>query len=329
VFDVAVAAKLGFKMIEFNVQETSDGVAVTGHPVGGTIQTLDDLNGNPVSLTINEITFGNLRSNYRYRSQYPQFRVPISSLEECLRECQRYDLTPMVQCVSQSVVDLTESIVGKRYVAYGATRKMTDALIYIYHSTGTIDSLLEQCDIVGYPYMLGIAPALLDSWSDEEIKDLLKRAHAKGAWVNWAGCYHTPESNLRMKRLGLDSCASGWEVIDFAEYDIRKVGNSVKGFADFGGTFTTDADGVNLATGQQMNVEIGKMGILAKGQLSMQFVGKVSISFGASKTNGIYESDGSSIMTINSIIENEADLVITASADSKVYSIDYKTAIVI
>lgn len=328
VIDVAIAAMLGFKMIELNINITSDGVAVTGHPVSGTLQTLADLNGNAVSVNVGGITFADLRNNYRYKSTYPQFRTPISSLEECLRECQRYGITPFVQCVNQSVVDLTESIVGKRYVAYGATRSQTNATICEFHSSGTIDDLVNRCKKVGYPYILGISSTLLDAWTDAEIKSLLSRVHADGCWVNWAGCYHTAESNMRMRKLGLDSSASGWEVPEFAEFDERKNGNAVKGFTDFTGTFTTSDNGAILSNGQTIQAVINKMGILAKGQLAMLFKGKVNISFG--NINATFESDGLAMTIMTSVIEDkDANIVITAKSATTIYSIDYKTALVL
>ena len=329
VIDVAIAAMLGFKMIELNINITSDGVAVTGHPVSGTLQTLADLNGNAVSVNVGGITFADLRNNYRYKSTHPQFRTPISSLEECLRECQRYGITPFVQCVNQSVVDLTESIVGKRYVAYGATRSQTNATICEFHSSGTIDDLVNRCKTVGYPYILGVSPTLLDVWTDAEIKSLLSRVHAQGCWVNWAGCYHTAESNMRMRKLGLDSSASGWEVPEFAEFDERKVGNAHRGFADFSGTFTASADSATLANGQTIKADIAQMGALAKGQLSLLFNGKIKVTFGEI-WESVFESDGSAMTIMTSVIVNRpANLTIAAEAATTIYSIDYKTASVL
>lgn len=328
VFDVAIAAKLGFKILEFNVNITSDGVPITGHDVGGELQNLTDLNGNPVSVSVSSMTFAEIRSKYKYKSLLPQFRVPISSLEECLRECQRYDITPFVQCVNQSVIDLTESIVGNRYVAYSAHRTQTNATIYQYINSGSISELVERCEEVGAPYILGLTPSLLDAWSDDEIKELLAKVHSKGCWLNWAGCYHTAESNMRMRKLGLDSCASGWEVPEFNEYDIRKVGNAIKGFADLSGSFTTSAEGALLTNGQTMSADIVKMGALAKAQLTIVFKGKLNISFG--EVSGTFESDGASVITMTSVVENKnADIVLTSDGSTIVYSVEYKTALVL
>lgn len=328
VFDVMVAAAMGFKMLEINVMLTSDGVPITGHQVDGKLETLADLNGTPVAVDVASTTFAKLRNDYRYHSVFPQFRTPITSLEECLLECQRYGITPFVQCVNQSVIDLTESIVGKRYVAYWAQRNQTNATICSFSNDATIEQLLTTCDSVGYPFILGVGPNILDNLSDAEIKDLVARVHAKGCWINWAGCYHSAESNMRMKRLGLDSCASGWEVPEFMEYDVRKMGDAVKGWESFTGTFTKASDSANLSNGQTISADMPQLGIIAKSQLAIHFKGKLTINFG--KVNASFESDGNSIMVMTSVVENaDADIVITSEGTSTIYSVDYKTASVL
>lgn len=327
-FDVMVAASMGFKMLEINVMLTSDGVPITGHQVNGKLETLADYNGTPVAVDVASTTFAKLRNNYRYHSVFPQFRTPITSLEECLLECQRYGITPFVQCVNQSVIDLTESIVGKRYVAYGAKRTQTDATICEFNSNATIEQLLAKCDSAGYPYILGVGSNILDNLTDAEIKDLVARVHKKGCWINWAGCYHSAESNMRMKRLGLDSCASGWEVPEFNEYDVRKMGDAVKGWESFTGTFTKASNSANLSNGQTISADIPQLGIIAKSQLAIHFKGKLTINFG--KVNASFESDGNSIMVMTSVVENtDADIVITSEGTSTIYSVDYKTASVL
>lgn len=328
VFDVMVAAAMGFKMLEINVMLTSDGVPVTGHQVNGKLETLANLSGTPVAVDVASTTFAKLRNDYRYHSVFPQFRTPITSLEECLLECQRYGITPFVQCVNQSVIDLTESIVGKRYVAYGAKRTQTDATICAFSNDATIEQLLASCDSVGYPYILGVGANILDNLSDAEIKVLVANVHAKGCWINWAGAYHTAPSNMRMKRLGLDSCASGWEVPEFNEYDVRKMGDAVKGWESFTGTFTKASDSASLSNGQTISADIPQLGIIAKSQLAIHFKGKLTINFG--KVNASFESDGNSIMVMTSVVENaDADIVITSEGTSTIYSIDYKTASVL
>ena len=103
---------------------------------------------------------------------------------------------------------------------------------------------------------------------------------------------------------------------------------SVKGFADFTGTFTTSDDGAILSNGQTIQAVINKMGILAKGQLAMLFNGEVNISFG--NIDATFESDGSAVTIMTSVIEDkDARIVITAKSATTMYSVDYKTALVL
>ena len=133
---------------------------------------------------------------------------------------------------------------------------------------------------------------------------------------------------MRMKKLGLDSCASGWEVPEFMEYDVRKMGDAVKGWDSFTGTFTKDSDSANLSNGQTISADIPQLSIIAKSQLAIHFKGKLTINFG--KVNASFESDGNSIIVMTSVVENaNADIIITSEGISTIYSVDYKTASVL
>lgn len=317
-------------MIEVNVLETSDGVAVTGHQVGtGNLQTLANLEGVATEVNIPSITFEELRANYRYKSIYPQYRTPITSLEEFLLECKRYNLTPFVQCISESVVRLTESIMGKRYVAYQGKRSWTDVTIYEYRG-GTIDEIVERCKAIGAPYVFGVSASTLDAFTDDEVKELVSRVQAEGCWLGWAGSYHSVENTLRYRSLGLDLNASGWDVPDFETGDEAFVyGNSIKGFGDFEGTYTVNEGVANLAEGQNMYKYFEQKSIIAKGSLHIQFKGELEVRFGGIKSSVII-SDGLKEIVLTSIIDNVApNLYLHASAygDVEVYNISYKGTI--
>lgn len=329
VFDVYVAAKLGFDMIEVNVLETSDGVAVTGHHVGtGNLQTLTNLEGVPTEVHIPSITFEELRTNYRYKSIYPQYKTPITSLEEFLLECKRYNITPFVQCVSDSVVELTESIMGKRYVAYDGSRKQTDVTICEYKG-GTINEIVDRCKLIGAPYIFAVSATTLDSFTNEEIKELTSRVHAEGCWVGWAGSYHNIEENLKYRNLGLDFCGSGWDVPDFEIGDEAFIyGNSIKGFGDFDGSYTVNEGVANLVDGQSMYNDLEQKSIIAKGSLHIQFKGELGITFG--KINSKISSDGLKEIVLTSIIENiNPKLYLYSSGNVEIYNVSYKVSSVI
>jgi glycerophosphoryl diester phosphodiesterase len=334
VFDVAVTARMGFKMIEANVLVTADGIQVTGHQtsvdgVSGYLQTLQDLNGNPVSVKIEDITFEELRTNYRYKSKYSQYRTPITSLEEFLLACKRFNITPFVQVAYPDItIPLVESIVGKSYVAYGGSRAKTDVTIYTY-SKGTIDELLAQCDKIGAPFILGVNANSLDGFTDEEVKMLVEGVHNRGCRIGWAGSYHSQKNNLRYHELGLDINASGWDVPDFTEADeVNAFGNEVRGFKDFG----KDQTGVlTLLSGESLSVPAEQRSIISKASLHIHYKGELRFNFGHNNINAeALASDGLKEMVITSVIEDKAPLLnITATADTEIYSISYKVASVV
>lgn len=334
VFDVAVTARMGFKMIEANVLITADGIPVTGHQtsvdgVNGYLQTLQDLNGNPVSVKIADITFEELRTNYRYKSKYAQYRTPITSLEEFLLACKRFNITPFVQIVNADIVKpIVESIVGKSYVAYGGSRAKTDVTIYAYLK-GTIDELLAQCDNIGAPFILGVNANSLDGFTDEEVKTLVEGIHNRGCRIGWAGSYHSQKNNMRYHELGLDISASGWDVPDFTEADeVNAFGNEIRGFKDFG----KDQTGVlTLLSGESLSVPAEQKSIISKASLHIHYKGELKFNFGHHTVVAEpLTSDGLKEMVITSVIDDEApSLNITATGDTEIYSISYKVASVV
>lgn len=334
VFDVAVTAQMGFKMIEANVLVTADGIPVTGHQVSvdgvsGYLQTLQDLNGNSVSVRVPDVTFEELRTNYRYKSKYAQYRTPITSLEEFLRACKRFNITPFVQVANPDItIPLVESIVGKSYVAYGGQRAKTDVTIYTY-SKGTIDELLSQCDRVGAPFILGVNANSLDGFTDEEVKTLVESVHNRGCRIGWAGSYHSQKNNMRYHELGLDINASGWEVPDFTESDdVNAFGNGIRGFKDFG----KDQTGVlTLLSGESLSVLVEQKSIISKASLHIHYMGELKFNFGHNKISAeALASDGQKEMVITSIIEDKApSLNITATGGTEIYSISYKVASIV
>lgn len=329
VFDVALASKLGFKVIELNVLVTSDGIPVTGHQVSvdgqaGYLGTLRTLDGTAVNVHIPSTTFATLRSDYVYNSKYPQYSIPITSLEEALRACAEYDVIPLVQIANNDTYTLVEGIMGKNYIAYNGSRTETDVMISGYPS-GTVDELVTQCEKVGAPYFLCVSLGSVNAMTDSEIKELLTRAHALGCMVGHAGNYHSVMENQRYNKLGMDLVASGWDVPDFSESNEKLiVCNSVKGFSDIGKTTGT------LSDGETISVQSPQQSIIAKASLHIHYKGTVQISFGRYISNVELTSDGASEVVQTSIIDDaSSDLTIKSVGDAEIYSMSYRVASVI
>lgn len=328
IHDVAVTAMLGFKMMEANVNLTSDGVAVTGHGAGnGKLETLEDLSGNAVSIDTKTITYEALRTNYRYKSKYAQYRTPITSLEEFLRACVRYNLTPFVQCVNKDIIGLIESIVGKNYVCYDGNRSWTDVCLYKYIS-GTTTSLLNSISTNKPPYLLGVHQGTLDAFSDEEIIDLLNKTHKLGAKLCWAGNYHSSVNNLRYKNIGLDISSSGYEVPDF-DYGNEKnvVCNSLKGFSEISDKTATDGVLI-LQDSDTCIVSAEQKSIIAKASLHIHYKGSLKIQLGY--ISDTFTSDGLKEIALTSVIKDKAPvLTLISEATTEIYSVSWRVSSVV
>lgn len=332
-FDVFVTHKCGMRMIEANVLLTSDDVPICGHQNGTNIlTTLTDLEGNSVSVNVRETTFADLRANYRYNSIYPQYRTPITSLEEFLLECSKYNMTPFVTYVNEDVEALIQSIVGQRYVSYDGRRANVKTTISSYEG-GTIDELVAICESMGAPYMLCVKLSALRAFTDDELKELVKRVHEVGCWIGWAGCYHTPLENEKYKSLGFDFNASGWDVEDFEHGDIlHKTYNSVTGWDELkvdSGTLNTSNGYAILPNDTGISIGFNEpKGIITKGSLHIHYKGSLSINMG-SHIHHVFAKDNEELV-LTTIYENEnSRCYLWAEGDVEIYSISFKVASVI
>lgn len=330
VFAVAAASKLGFEMMEFNTTFTSDGVPVVGHPVEtNTLQILTDLYGNPVAVNVANITFEELRKNYRYNSIYPHYRVPINSLEEVLLVCREYNITPFIGNGGDARIKaIAHRIVGDGYVEYSGNID-SDMPLYTFYSNNNLEDIWTS--IVGKNAIgiVGINDTLLNSLSDEEITEFKARLYSIGWRMAWAGCYCSAEIDYRMRRLGLFANASRVDVPKFTDCDIRFYANAVKGFGDFSGDFSVDNNVAILNDGERIMRDVTNESIISKAQLSIIYSGTLQIVFG--KKVITLTSDGTNEVCLSSVIESidVANLKITSTGITRIYSIDYRYASVV
>ena len=120
VFDVRIAARLGFRYVEANLHPTATpGKYLVIHGYRGMLgYQVEDLEGNfAPEVVISQTPFDTLRTKYRYRSSDPQYRTPITSLEELLLECRSCGVAPMIQYVDETSLEIIRSIMGDDYIS--------------------------------------------------------------------------------------------------------------------------------------------------------------------------------------------------------------------
>ncbi len=328
-FDIRLAKKLGFSMIEFNVLSTSDGVKVCRHgTTGSTISGMLNSNNEVVSVDVANTTFAELRSNYRYNSVKPQYRVPITSLEEALAECQKLGLIPFVTNGNDSKV---QEIFNARYVNYGASNREslgTYVTIYNYDTTrNTIADIVSKCASIGAPYVHGMDENVLSTLGDANITELIKEVHSLGCKTAIAGCYLTEAQTQHYMDLGIDINASGWNVPLFNTGNVcDMVGNNIIGFDGFtiNGNYSIDTDGtIILQTGASISVA-KELVFIGRELLDVVFDGEISVTMGRHITNSAYTSSIPTEKTFTTIVDDMAiGFTIAASAETHIYNIHF------
>ena len=161
VYDVRVAARLGFRYIEANVHKTATpGKYIVMHGYKGRLgYQVTDLQGNDVpDVVIAETPFRELMDNYIYRSRYPKYRTRISSLEDFLYECRSSGIAPLVQYVDEEERRIVHSIMGDDVIFYNGVRDGGfKGMIMEYRLNRCLEDILYRCRLVGPPYKIGRA----------------------------------------------------------------------------------------------------------------------------------------------------------------------------
>lgn len=205
VFDVRNAANLGYKCIECNIQKTLDNKYVVTHGLNGYLgHDFNDLNGNNVGgqIKISDVTFDDLRTLYVYRCTNPDYRTPITSLEEFLYECKKQGVSVMAGYKDEESLNIARGIMGANLIMYNAPRSLYDGVILEWRSDATKEAILARCETVGKPYIYSMAEPS-HRFTDEELVDIVKALHNAGYYV--ASAY--VGNGMRFLGLGFDFIA--------------------------------------------------------------------------------------------------------------------------
>ena len=210
VFDVQIAARLGFKFIEANVHATATpGKYIVMHGVRGCLgDQVTDLAGNSAAdVVIRQTPFDTLMSKYRYRSRYAKYRTHITSMEEFLLECRRNNIAPMISHVDEEQVRIIRSIMGENFILYWGTREEFSGPILEYHTYKSIRQIVDRCKYMGAPYLYCMGN--VRDFTDEQLRTIAREVHNVGCYVGYAGCYEPPQNNQKLLDMGFDFSASG------------------------------------------------------------------------------------------------------------------------
>ncbi len=327
VFDVQIAARLGFKVIEANVHETATpGKYIVMHGVRGRLgDQVTRLDGSSAAdVVIRETPFDELMTQFVYRSKYAKYRTRITSLEEFLVECRRNNIAPMVSHIDKAQVEFVRSIMGNNFILYWGGRDEFDGPILEYWDYRTKEQILGRCRYMGPPYMYCMGNTR--AFTDEQLEDICREVHKLGCHIGFAGCYENPAQSEKLLGLGFDFSASGWDINEIESGNLCNLTADLV-FADFKTNGKVEDCVLILEHGQTISPRVRlKSEFLSGGSLHIHFKGRIHVKMG-DYIDHDYESDGSRSTWISTYFMEQATVFeITAVGHAEVMSMTYRAS---
>lgn len=155
---VGRAAQHGYAGIECDVKLTKDGKMVIMHDktINRTCRNASDYSKITTPIKVSDLTFKELRKNYVLASSNPEYRTPIPTLEEILKECKRHNIIPMLHSKHVQSYRLAQKIMGNNWVCFTKEvdalkecRKFSDCLILYAIDAKTAESAFEVLPQLG------------------------------------------------------------------------------------------------------------------------------------------------------------------------------------
>lgn len=334
-FDIDITARLGFKYIEANVQETQDGVLIPIHGDGGAFgkEVYDAVNGtNITDVQISSVTYDWIKTNVRYRSKYEKYRTTIPTLEEFLAECKSHGISVMMT-YSTKAYNLAKKYFGDDWIAYNGNRNAGfTGIIMQYSNLTSADAILAECDAKKPPYIHMLNTTAANVFLNSGLADLAKAVHEKDCMLGLAGCYRTAAENVKFFEEGGDVSASGWMVDEFGNGNLLCINSGID-FGKFAITNGSVAGGV-LTLSQNGTIKAGHeldSIFYGKGGLRIRFEGTIKfVSFGHnSLIDCELSSDGSRSIFISSYFSEQVPkFEFFAVEQTKIFEITYNASIV-
>lgn len=332
-FHVRRSRQLGFRIIEANMQQTSDGVFVVNHFTSGKfgaffthVDGVTDIS----DVAVSSVTWDWIVANVRYKSTIPKYRVHPPRLEEFLGECRQQGMIPFAQISYAEAAQIVESYMGKEnYIAYGATREICPtAMIYKWAALTTKADILAACQALGAPMIYGMANP--QAFTDSELRDIVDTLHRNGFRIATS---YKDEDWYRYAALGFDLNGTQWQINRLETGNLCNF-DTVYGFEHFAITGATEADGVLTftAAGTITPQVDDAVRDLCAVDLEMDFTGSITLpAFGelqaATRAGVTYTSDGSCpVFVAVPIVHGSPNITLSVASGTVIRDIRFKAS---
>ena len=342
-FDIEVCARLGFTAIELNVHETSDHKFVCFHGTANKFNAQFSLTDNPTglfattedftTLYVSEVTLADIKASLVNKAKYAKYRTPPCTLEECLLECRRWGIMPLVtfNAKTQPIID---SIMGKSdYIGYiggqgsisPELRALTSSMLVVFdNTTESVDDVIANCDALGGCVLY--CAAKIDSKDESVVIDYVEKMHKKGYFVAGIPFDRNEASNQKYLRCNYDGLCSAWDINRLEHGNICELGADMD-FSDFTHNGTVSGGVLTLANGNTIapNFTIPSV-FLGGAYLELKFTGTLTVQMG-DKINETITSSGEKIITFSSsFFESAPTFLITSSGSTTITGIQFKAS---
>ena len=330
-FHVRLSKKMGFDVIEGNVNKTSDGKYFVHHLAAGDkfgnffhhVDGVTDIS----DIVCTTVTWDWIEQNVRYNSQIVKYQTAPCTLEEFLGECRQQELMPMLEIIDLNVVAIADKIMGKgNYIAYGGTRSLTpNAIMYQWQNLGSKQEILDYCDQFGTPMIYGMA--VPSRFTEEELIDIIHSLHEKGYQI---GVSYVNEHAYEYFYKGVDVEGSQMymnRIISGNLYNFESIFN----YDDFTYTNATLTNGILTysADGTLAPNVVNTVYQVCAIDFEIVFEGTINVPAIGEATAFTITSDGSMPYYASiPIINGSPKLVINALSGCKVHGIKFKASVI-
>lgn len=317
--DIKLAARLGFRFIEANIMQTSDGQYVCIHGVNGTfgpeVKSIDNsvITSDKLRNTeISSVPLSWIKEYVRYDSDYEEYQTTIPSLEEFCIACKENGIGILAGVGGKrKAVEICVKYLGNNVVVYGPPadiRSYFKGIVFTWNNKKgtTVKELLAGARAYGVPYLCSLGETVISELKKhDELHSFLDIMHEEHFLVGWASVYSTELNSMEYFRLGMDFSAAGHEVNDFdSNYELYSL--ECKDY--YPSTSGLISDG-SVALSLHDSVTCGSDDIISvgKGSLTIQFKGTIRICFGSMGNRGDrfeLNSDGDELLVFTDFFYN-------------------------
>lgn len=334
--DVELAARLGFKFIEANIHQTSDGDFVCIHGTsaafGPECKSADEsviTTENLRTTLINSVTVDWIKTNVLYDSYYTKYQTTIPTLDEFCRACKINNIGIFAGTSIRAAIEKCVDYLGNNVIVYNPPSDIRDyfkGYVFVWNNSSalTIQNLVKAGKIFGAPYICSIGPATISQFqSDGILADFVSEVHAAGFLCGFASVYQQEADTRSLFAMGFDMNSTGHEVNPFASnyelYDIDA--------GDLPETTGTLADGIlTLETGQTITCGSDDVIAVGRGNLFLKFSGSITVNFGSVGSRSL-TSDGQELINVSDyFFMRGTKLLITSTARTELSYFVYKTS---